>query len=116
VTDETPQASTEAADDAAPATSTQPKPRAAKRTTTKKAARSLEPTDVEFRFKGDPERVMSGIPATDLTQADVDRMTYRRTIPEPGADGLRRGESGFSEARAKVVREILATGHFTKRS
>lgn len=78
--------------------------------------RQLEPDDVELKFTGDPDRLIRGVPATDLTQAAIDRLTYRRTIPEPGASGLRRGESGFSEARAKVVRELIASGNFTKRS
>ena len=78
--------------------------------------KTLEPDDVEYRFTGDPQIGVGPFPARDLTQADVDRVTYRRTIPEPGTQGLRRGESGFSEARAKVVRELTATGKFKKRS
>jgi hypothetical protein len=82
------------------------------------ATRSKAPklTDVEFKFTGDPEVGARGVPARDLTRADVDRLTTRRTIPEPGARGLHRGESGFSEARAKVAREIAASGKFKKRS
>jgi hypothetical protein len=117
VTDETAPASsdatTSAAPSPAPAARSTAKPRSKKKSMSR---RSLGPNDVEFRFKGDPQRAMRGIPATDLTQAEVDRMVYRRTIPEPGGTGLRRGEAGFSEARAKTVRELMATGHFTKRS
>ena len=103
---------------AAPETTT-PKATPAKKAKSTKAKaprRAKGPTDVEFRFTGDPARGMSDIPARDLTQADVDRITYRRTIPEPGTRGLRRGEAGFSQARAKVVRDLTATGKFTKRS
>lgn len=75
-----------------------------------------ESTDVEYRFTGDPEVGMAGVPARDLTYADIDRIITRRTIPNPGARGLHRGEAGFSEARSKVTRELSATGKFKKRS
>jgi hypothetical protein len=79
-----------------------------------KPRKTLEPNDIELRFRGDPRIGMAGVPARDLRQIDVDRITYRRTIRS--GRGLRRGESGFSEARSKVVRELTATGKFTKRS
>ena len=79
--------------------------------------KTLDSADVEYRFAGDnPDQGAAGFPARDLTQADVDRITYRSTIPEPGTRGLRRGESGFSEARAKTTRALMATGKFKKRS
>ena len=105
-----------------PTADEEPKPKAAaKRSKPKKAAarrapRTRGPADVEFRFTGDQNVAIAGVPARDLSQADVDRIVYRRTIPEPGARGLRRGESGFAQARVKVVREVMATGKFTKRS
>ena len=82
----------------------------------KQAPKKPELTDVEYRFAGDPEVGAAGVPARDLTYADVDRIVTRRTIPGPGERGLRRGESGFSEARSKITRELTATGKFKKRS
>ena len=82
----------------------------------KKERKAPDPTDVELRFTGDPNVAIRGVPARDLRQVDVDRITYRRTISRPGGRGLHRGQSGFSQARAKVVRELTTTGKFKKRS
>jgi hypothetical protein len=115
VTDET---TSPASEDDAAAASPPEAPASRPSTSRRKAKRQKRERaadDVEFSFKGE-EVEMRGVPAADLTQAEVDRLVYRRTIPEPGASGLRRGEAGFSEVRAKVVRELMATGHFTRRS
>jgi hypothetical protein len=74
-----------------------------------------EDTAVELEFTGNPRVGVAGVPAADLTRAEIDRITYRRTIPEPGTRGLSRGQKGFSEARAKVVRDLVGTGKFEKR-
>lgn len=102
--------------DETPAAETPAPEPAAKETKKAPARRDRQPDDVELTFSGDPNLALQGTPARDLTQADVDRLATRRTIPGPGERGLRRGEAGFSEARAKVVRELTATGKFTKRS
>jgi hypothetical protein len=75
---------------------------------------SKSPTDVELRFNGDPTLHMRGVPARDLTRADVDRLVYRRTVPGPGIRGLNRGQRGFQAARNRLVRELLTTGKFEK--
>lgn len=118
MTDETPTTNAEESSPEAPAVAPRPAAAPAKRKRSRKSAapRVRRPDEVEFRFKGEPDAPMRGVPAADLTQADVDRLVYRRTIPAPGVSGLRRGEAGFSEAWAKTVRELVATGHFTRRS
>lgn len=77
-------------------------------------SQTKDPTAVEFTFTGDSTVGVRGIPARDLTTADVDRLVYRRTVPEPGRRGLRRGDRGFTKARHEVIADLLGTGKFTK--
>lgn len=86
------------------------------KSTPRRAKSSIGPLDVELVYTGTATAPVNGIPSRDLRRADVDRLVFRRTVPEPGARGLRRGEKGFNETRAKVVAELTATGHFEKRS
>lgn len=73
-------------------------------------------SDIELTFHGDPKIVLRGVPARDLTRADIDRLVYLRTVPEPGRRGLYRGDRGFISARNQVIRDLLTTGKFTKES
>ena len=70
----------------------------------------------EFRYTGDAggEAHIPGIPACDLTSDDIDRLTYRRTIPEPGSPGLRRGDKGFAEARGEITKQLNDSTHYRK--
>lgn len=88
---------------------------------------------VELRYVGGG-RYANGIPADDLHPRQIDHIVYQRTVsrevsrhtdkkgepvpnPKTGVyefdridKGLEPGEEGFKEARAAVVKELLASG------
>jgi len=71
---------------------------------------------IDLRYTGGPSgsATVARVPPRDLTTADVDRLVYRRTIPTPGSRGLRRGDDGFPQARAKLTRELTRSGAYAK--
>ena len=71
---------------------------------------------IDLRYTGGPsgELRLGRVPARDLSTADVDRLVYVRTIPTPGSRGLRRGDDGFPQARAKLTRELTRSGAYAK--
>lgn len=88
---------------------------------------------VELRYVGDG-RYVNGVPAADLTAAQIDHVVYQRSVgrevpehvdddgnpapdPEHGSirftridKGLERGEPEFAAARDAVVAELVASG------
>ncbi|HYI66381.1 MAG TPA: hypothetical protein VEW95_05620 [Candidatus Limnocylindrales bacterium] len=73
-------------------------------------------TTLDLRYTGGSTggARVNRVPARDLTPHDVDRLVYARTIPTPGSRGLRRGDDGFPQARAKLTRELLRSGVYAK--
>lgn len=75
-----------------------------------------EPTGpaVELHYTGDPdtgEPHIEGVWATDLTGPQIDHLVYARTVDNrDGVPGLVPGDEGFGEARADVVKDLVASG------
>ena len=67
---------------------------------------------IELTYTG--EQTVRGVAPRDLSASDVDRLVYVRTIPTPGSRGLRRGDDGFPQARAKLTRELTRSGAYAK--
>lgn len=55
-----------------------------------------------------------GVPASDLSSHQLDRLVYVRTIPGRGRRGLRRGDPGFIGAHRSLLRDLLQSGIYVK--
>jgi len=77
----------------------------------------------ELEWAGDGTQNISGVPADDLTEHDIDRLVYIRTagsLPDPEQEGaflvrgLEAGDEEFREVRRQLVKDLTASGLYRK--